>query len=561
MQTRSKNPSTSQPDSEAMRAHEHERERLAECLLKADPADKERPAGQGHEAACEAMALARMLVRPQDEARARAWQCSHLLRMGRHAELLAAAPEALALLEATALVPERCETLRVLALSASEAGAHDVALDAAHELVRISANLGDETAALNAAYGLAVCFERMGDSWQATRLLTQALADHGNGAPDLSRLIALNAQCAISIGLMHRLRGVESEATVQEVLVSARVAGEQALALLAHVPSPDYEVAISGNLAEVMLYQGEVAAAEPMLLRARDLARQRGLRAHVWRVQATLGSWLLASGRPADALASARALIAEGGAAMPPQTAIRAHDVAYRACRELQMFEQALVHFEAVERTERRRATTQLRAQSQLLVTRAETQRAQWQAEQSRLEALHHSERAAEFAESAERDPLTGLGNRRHFDRLSRELLPAAQQHHQALALAMIDIDHFKDVNDAHGHAVGDAVLVTLAQLLRENTRTGDVLARFGGEEFVVLLPDMPLHLAMQVCERLRERVANYPWALANAPALSVTISIGLTLAPPYEAAQLLERADAALYSAKRAGRNRIVLG
>jgi diguanylate cyclase (GGDEF)-like protein len=128
--------------------------------------------------------------------------------------------------------------------------------------------------------------------------------------------------------------------------------------------------------------------------------------------------------------------------------------------------------------------------------------------------------------------------------------------------LALIDVDHFKAVNDAFGHAAGDAVLVTLAQLLRENTRASDVLARFGGEEFVMLLPDMTLDRAAEVCERLRERVLAYPWAQAASVTtdLAVTISIGLVAAPLYDMTTLMARADAALYAAKRSGRNRLVV-
>jgi diguanylate cyclase (GGDEF)-like protein len=207
---------------------------------------------------------------------------------------------------------------------------------------------------------------------------------------------------------------------------------------------------------------------------------------------------------------------------------------------------------------ERQRATDQLRAQSELLVTRGEAQQAQWAAEQARVEAQWQRARAAEFAEHAERDPLTGLGNRRHFDRRCAELLPALQRDGEPAALVLIDVDHFKLVNDAHGHAVGDRVLVALAGLLRENTRGRDIVARHGGEEFVLVLPGMALPQAREVCERLRERVAEHGAWAPQVPGLRLTISLGLAGAPPYTAARLLEWADGALYRAKRTGRNRL---
>jgi diguanylate cyclase (GGDEF)-like protein len=452
----------------------------------------------------------------------------------------------------------RRELLRLVALSGSEAGAHDVALDAAHELVRLTAGLHDPGAALDAAFGLAVCFERMGDSWQAIRLLSQALHDHGVGAPDGTRLRAVNGLCAVSIGVMHRLRGAGSEAEVQDLLARARETGEQARALLAVSPDPVYEVAILGNLGEVMLHQGEVEAAEPLLRLSLQRAQERGLPAHCWRIQATLGDWWLARGEPEQALQAMQALIADAGEAAPQQTVIRAHHVAYSACRALGRFEDALRHFEVVERTERRRAVAQLRAQSQLFVTRTESQQALWQAEQARLEAQAQRARAAEFAESAERDPLTGLGNRRHLARRCAELLPAAVRDNRPLAVAQLDIDHFKQINDRHGHAAGDRVLVALAQLLRENTRNRDVLVRHGGEEFVLVMPGMSLDGAAEVCERLRDCVAGHAWHAAEASDLAITVSIGLAAAPSYELSQLLHRADRALYRAKRSGRNRV---
>jgi diguanylate cyclase (GGDEF)-like protein len=273
-----------------------------------------------------------------------------------------------------------------------------------------------------------------------------------------------------------------------------------------------------------------------------------------------MGHGLLQQGRPDAALADMEALLAEMGMEAPPQTTIRVRGVMYRACRALSRFEAALGHLEIVERLERSRVTNQLRAQSRVFVTRTEAQEALRLAEQARLDAQLHRARAAEFAASAERDPLTGLGNRRHLQRRFAELLPAGLASERELAVAQIDIDHFKTINDTHGHALGDRVLVQLAQLLRDNSRAGDVLVRHGGEEFVVVLPGMSLQRASEVCERLRARVAEHPWG-REAPGLAVTISIGLCAAPPSDAATLMLRADEALYRAKRAGRNRLVVG
>ena len=535
-------------------------QRLGVCLALADPAQATLPA-EGCAAAREAQVLARQLGHTADAARAAAWACAHLFRLGRHADMLAEAPAALAGLPVETFTAERRELLRLMSLAASETGAHDQALDCAQELVQLAAGRDDDEAALMAAYSLAVCFERMGDSWQATRLLSQALEAHGDGAQPVTHINGLNALCAISIGLMHRLMGADADEQVQDALAQARAAGERTRGLLTALPDSTYRVVVEGNLGEVLLYQGELAAAEDLLRHALSLARERGLRAYGWRIQASLAAWSLAAGQPDEALRQMQAVIAEAGTALPQQTVIRAHHAAYRACKALGLHEQALAHFEVVERTERRRATAQLKAQSQLFVTRSETQQAQWQAEQARREAQRQRERAAEFAEHAERDPLTGLGNRRHLARRCAELLPAAWRDERPLTLAQLDIDHFKAVNDRHGHAAGDRVLVALAQLLRDNTRSGDVLVRHGGEEFVLVMPGLALDRAFEACERLRQRVAGHDWQAPAGQPLAISVSIGLAAAPAYEAQSLLQRADEALYHAKHAGRNRVEIG
>jgi two-component system cell cycle response regulator len=123
----------------------------------------------------------------------------------------------------------------------------------------------------------------------------------------------------------------------------------------------------------------------------------------------------------------------------------------------------------------------------------------------------------------------------------------------------MVDIDHFKQVNDRHGHAAGDQALVEIARRLRGALRSGDLVARLGGEEFAVLLPNANVADARALCERLRDAVAAVPVMLAQA-AHGVTISIGVTTyVPPESMDNALSRADVRLYGAKTAGRNRVI--
>jgi diguanylate cyclase len=507
----------------------------------------------GLRAARRAAARARSLRADAEELHAESWACTHLARMGRLAEVLEQVPRVLLRLELLAdprLHERRRELLRHLTLAASELGRFDTALDAAHRLTDEAATSGRVDDALAASFLLAATLERMGDSWQALRLLADAIQAYGNEGASQPLLVATNAVAAICLGLAHRLRDTRSDDEREALLHQGRAAGEQALALLAVLRGDTYDVAVPGNLGEIVAMQGDLHAAWPLLEQAMALAVARGLKAHVWRVSTSLADWELASGDASAAFERVRALIDTMGEDGAQQTRIRAHDTAYRACRALGRHSDALHHLEQAERLDRQRTTAQLRSQSQVFVTRSEADRAH-------ADAARQRQRAAEFAAAAERDALTGLANRRHLERRAAELLPRLQAEGQPLALALLDLDHFKQINDRCGHATGDQVLVQLAQLLRENTRGGDIVSRHGGEEFVIVLPGMTLAAAAEVCERLRERVAGHGWPCAQ----PVTISIGLAAAPPYALPALLAAADTALYGAKGRGRNQVVAG
>ena len=165
-------------------------------------------------------------------------------------------------------------------------------------------------------------------------------------------------------------------------------------------------------------------------------------------------------------------------------------------------------------------------------------------------------------------DELTGLFNRRGFFQLGEREFERALRFNRPLAALMIDIDHFKRVNDAHGHSVGDQVLRALADCIRQSTRGIDVAGRYGGEEFVLVLPEIPLPEAVQIADRLRQSIADisvpiYP-AKGDFPPVKIhiTVSIGVAVALPgiRNLAGLLERADHAMYCGKDFGRNRVVV-
>ena len=167
------------------------------------------------------------------------------------------------------------------------------------------------------------------------------------------------------------------------------------------------------------------------------------------------------------------------------------------------------------------------------------------------------------LCELSSRDPLTGLANRRHFElALAGEIDRVARAGEPALVL-MVDIDHFKKVNDAHGHPAGDQVLKVVARALADCIRPMDTVARFGGEEFAMILPNCPPSFGHMVAERVRSKVQGRSVAIAPGQTVQVTVSIGGAFAPQWvrsSAALWVERADQQLYRAKAEGRNRACL-
>ncbi|MEB3735964.1 diguanylate cyclase [Halopseudomonas pachastrellae] len=167
-----------------------------------------------------------------------------------------------------------------------------------------------------------------------------------------------------------------------------------------------------------------------------------------------------------------------------------------------------------------------------------------------------------ELKEQASTDPLTSLHNRRYFSTEAEFLLALCREQKRPMAVMIADIDHFKRVNDTWGHPVGDRVIVRIAQTLKSCCRSRDLLARFGGEEFVILLPDADLQQAALCAERIRATVATTAFQMGDGDTAHVSLSIGVALVDvEHDSIQsALDRADQALYTAKQDGRNRVAI-
>ena len=166
-------------------------------------------------------------------------------------------------------------------------------------------------------------------------------------------------------------------------------------------------------------------------------------------------------------------------------------------------------------------------------------------------------ERNAELDRVSRIDMLTNIYNRRHLDEHQRQVISAARRHDRQVGVLMVDIDHFKLVNDEHGHLAGDAVLREVASRLQRAMRTEDALGRWGGEEFLAVLTDTPAEGVKVMAERLRQVIAATPFTLDDGSQIRVTVSVGHTSGTE-DAETLVHRADDALYVAKAEGRDRV---
>jgi diguanylate cyclase len=176
-------------------------------------------------------------------------------------------------------------------------------------------------------------------------------------------------------------------------------------------------------------------------------------------------------------------------------------------------------------------------------------------------EALGFRANLEEQRQKALIDPLTGLPNRAAWEERLTHEIALWQKNKNSLLVCILDLDHFKRINDGYGHLAGDRVLKIVAKVLKKQLRTGDFIARFGGEEFVILLPDTPVTAGLTLLEQIRTAVEQCPFHFKSEP-VTITVSSGMTALRPGERSDVaLKRADQALYRAKESGRNRVEQG
>ncbi len=293
-------------------------------------------------------------------------------------------------------------------------------------------------------------------------------------------------------------------------------------------------------LADVRCERGRAEQAWPLLEAARDAAGDPPSRGQAGALHLVRGRCLHLLGRDDEALAELDAAIEVGGEDYDVAEHLSAVELRSVVRERVGDLPGALADARRVANRSWARHRRQIATFVGQLWSRAGAE-----GERRDLEA-----RAADLLRSAEQDALTGLANRRSMERFLDQLPETG-----SACLVLLDVDHFKEVNDRFGHAVGDEVLRQVGGLLGRGVRTVDHVARWGGEEFLVVLPGGTAQLGIEAATRLRQRVEDHPWSLVR-PGLTLTVSAGVARGEVVDLNDVLHRADAALYAAKRAGRN-----
>ncbi|NTU71145.1 MAG: diguanylate cyclase [Coriobacteriia bacterium] len=321
------------------------------------------------------------------------------------------------------------------------------------------------------------------------------------------------------------------------------------------------------TLAEVHRRTGDLDTAAAYSLRSLRLAGEHHSEPDRGDALYTTALIALQQGRLDDALAAARDALAINTRHGRSIEEFYCHELLSRVQEQRGELGAALEHYRRFHDLERIRLNEETSSRLANLQVEHEVATARKDAEIHRLRSLALEQEVeqrriaqAELEAQASLDALTGLFNRRHVSVLSQELRREMAQGHRA-SLILIDIDHFKEINDTHGHFAGDRALVSIARLLRENARDADTPVRYGGDEFLVLLAGTGAEKAKDIAERLRNAIESEPVRYRGA-SIPITVSIGVASVGPgshQDMHDLIERADRALYAAKHAGRNCVV--
>ena len=545
---------------------------LTDVLRQAEQAAERDEHARGIQLALHAEALAREAHDKASLARALRLLVTLNGREGLAEQAIAAGQAVLPSLRETGDDAARADVLCSMAMAFLDLGLNQEALDHISESVEAARTCGD-TRLLCLAYNrVGLTKGHLGRFEEGERFLTESLAMARELQSEEEIYRALTNLGVVASDAFDAYESRGDSVAALAAIERARRHGEEALIVARRSGNAYREALTLSNLGRYLGVSGQEKAAFTLLDHARTLALQNGHRSLTQACDGNRAELLVRQKRYDEAIAILNEALAGAQELYANAMVQDMHLQLYLAHKARGDLAEALMHHEAYHALTKGQLEQRNDAQSRLMMNRLELDQALFGAERSRMQAELQRVRAEQMSAEAERlqaqarelgryvlaDPLTGLGNRRQVERELPRLMSHSARTGEPLAVAMLDLDHFKQINDRFGHAVGDAVLMAIADLFRARVRGGDLIARMGGEEFLIVFAHASPEWARDACERLRMAVQEHGWDQIAA-GLRVTISIGLCVASPQaDAAQLLERADLALYDAKHQGRNRV---
>ncbi|QYF72274.1 diguanylate cyclase [Cryobacterium sp. PAMC25264] len=497
-------------------------------------------------------------ITPAQEARARQLLSGHRLRLGEFEASVRHGLLALDYLTASGDLLGQSNVHCTLALAFHETALEEPALSHVLGALEAARACGSRTAEFWALSRSSMVHQALGDAERSIELGQQAIALADTLDDPEARFASRNnlGDACLEIARGQRARGESTTETLQDGLTLTLAA----VALAVQQRHAFYETIARTNLVDILIELGEYADARRQAVRSKTIAITNGYRNLVVNNDVQLAEVARAEGRLDLACDMMNAQLADPSIAEDAALNVRLNRELYEMHRNAGRFEEALRHHEELHVLMLGLTRQTAGLQSRMLINSLEIEQARHEAQRSQLEADMQRIRAEELDEQANTDPLTRLPNRRALDRQLPAMMRSALDRAEPLCAVMIDMDHFKEVNDEHGHAAGDRVLTTMAGILGAASRETDLAVRVGGEEFLLVLGNTSIDQATQICERLLGEVRSHPWGVVTS-GLRCTASVGVALLKRGESvSRWLGRADAALYEAKAAGRNRVGL-
>lgn len=549
-----------------------EGERLRGLLARAEECKNLGHYRDGVEHACRAAELADLLGETRQRAQALRLLSVQHFRLGELEDAARSSQLAVQLLEPLSDPAGLSDALCHLAITYIELGLHDEALRAVNQSLEEAQKTCDKKLLCWAYNRLGLVHDAMGNRAHGQQLLGEALALARELQEPEALFSALNNLGENIIGMVLQLREAGDTPATEPLLERGLKIAQEGLQVAAGSGNAHYETLGHSNLGMMTGLAGDYGQAMQFLERAQRTAAEKGFRPQQMMAAKYTADLLRLSGRAELAIAKLNELLESAPEQADKVLITQVHQTLARCHKDLGRYREALEHHERYHQLDRDIITAVAETGARMLANRLELDKARLETERAQLEARLHKLRSAELeAENtalvvkseeldrrANEDALCGLWNRRYVEAMLPELTVEATAAKLPLSIAIGDIDHFKSINDRFGHPTGDRVLQTIAAILKAGCRPQDIVARVGGEEFVVVFRGTALNAAMIVSERLRSVIEKTDWSELH-PQLRVTISFGLSdNRTAADSRQMLAEADHWLYEAKRGGRNRV---